>query len=73
MLSKALCASLKKIHTTFPADLVNLSPFPTRYVWRRERYGNVNGAMIKNGLVDPSYQEYDDELWQPSKLHLFSR
>ena len=50
---------LRKIHPTFPTNLVNISPFPGRCVYRRGRFDNVNAAVVRNGNVDPDYVEQD--------------
>ena len=58
MALKSLMA--RKIHFVFPTNLVNISPFPGRLVYRRGRFANMNVAIEKDGKVDPDYEEPDD-------------
>ena len=50
-----------RIHNVFPADLINISPFPGHCVWKPGRFRNLNSAIVRNGKVDPDHIQYGKE------------
>ena len=50
-----------RIHKFSPTDLINLAHLPGHIVHTRVRFGSLNGAIARDGKVNPEYKDLEDD------------